>query len=88
MELTHDTTETALSRQESLRVWMMRNGISYASIGRKIFVSGPNVGRLLMGETIPPHRHQQFLELGFPSELLPAPLYRKPGPKPKDAQAA
>ncbi len=83
MEFTSNTNLTQLNRQEALELWKRRNGLSFAEMGRRIGLTGEQVSNLCGSETMPPHRHLQLLGLGIPAELLPPPLYRKPGPKPK-----
>ncbi len=83
MKITTDTNLTILNRQEALDLWKKRAGLSFAEMGRRIGVTGENVSKLCAKETMPPHRHQQLLDLGVPIELLPKPLYCPPGPKPK-----
>ena len=83
MQTSFDANLTNLNRQEALEVWKRRTGISFAEMGRRIGVTGENVSKLCAQETMPIHRHAQLVEIGVPAELLPVPMYRKPGPKPK-----
>lgn len=72
------------TRQESLRLWMTRNGKSFNELGRQIGTTGHGVSWLCDQSTMPTHRHAQLVALGVPAELLPEAMDIKPGPKPKN----
>ncbi|MBU1229575.1 MAG: helix-turn-helix transcriptional regulator [Proteobacteria bacterium] len=74
---------TPLSRQEALRVWMSRNGLTFTEMARRMDVTSNNVSKLCDQDTMPVHRHAQLLGMGVPMELLPEALDLKPGPKPR-----
>lgn len=74
---------TPLSRQEALRVWMHRNGLTFTEMARRMDVTSNLVSKLCDQETMPVHRHMQLLGMGVPVELLPQALDIKPGPKPR-----
>lgn len=69
------------TRQESLVLWLKRNGIQQGDIAASLNIGKNTVSRWLRSETIPTWRHQQLLDFGIPAELLPAPVDIAPGPK-------
>ncbi len=75
---------TSLTRQEALRLWLSRNGLSFSELGRRLGVTPNSVSKLCDQETMPVRRHAQLLEQGLPAELLPRPEDIKPGPRPRD----
>lgn len=75
---------TSLTRQEALRLWLSRNGLSFSELGRRLGVAPNSVSKLCDQETMPVRRHAQLLEQGLPAELLPRPEDIKPGPRPRD----
>ncbi len=75
------------TRQEALRLHLVRVKLSFREIGRRINVSGSAIAKLCDQETMPVHRHAELMALGIPAELLPAPLNIKPGPKPRAVSA-
>jgi hypothetical protein len=70
-------------RMLDLRVWMIRNGITYASLGKSLGITGNGVQKLLQGERIPSVRHRELRNLGLPPHLLPPAQDVKCGPRPK-----
>ncbi|MBN2140859.1 MAG: helix-turn-helix transcriptional regulator [Desulfovibrionaceae bacterium] len=71
------------TRQESLRLYLGRAGLSFREIGRRIDVSGAAIAKLCNQETMPTRRHAELIAMGIPAGLLPEPLDIKPGPKPR-----
>lgn len=68
------TAPQADPRMLDLRVWMLRNGVTYPQMGQALGgITGNAVQQLLKGERISTARHQDFLRLGVPAHLLPAP---------------
>lgn len=74
---------TSLTRQEALRIWLSRNGLTFSELGRRLGVTPNSVSKLCDQETMPVRRHAQLLEQGLPAELLPRPEDLKRGPKPR-----
>lgn len=72
------------SRKSRLRQWMFEREITFQAVAERTGVSLQTANRLLNADEIPAHRHEQFLNLGFPAELLPIPLDKKPGPKARE----
>lgn len=64
---------------KSLREWMDKQDITVRSIADRLNISVATASTLLRGETMPVQRHEALQHLGFPADLLPAPLDRKPG---------
>lgn len=64
-------------------MWMIRNDLSFAEMGRRLEVTANAVSKLCGQDTMPVTRHRQLVEQGVPVELLPAPMDIKPGPKPR-----
>ena len=63
----------------SLREWMESRDITVRSVASRLNVSVATASTLLRGETMPVNRHEALTVLGFPADLLPIPLDRKPG---------
>ncbi|MDL2306613.1 hypothetical protein LJC48_01100 [Desulfovibrio sp. OttesenSCG-928-C06] len=59
------------SRLTDLRVWMIRNNMSYGDIARSFGVSRSAVQAMVSRPRISSQRHQQLRELGIPEHLLP-----------------
>ena len=72
----------ATKRQKRLRLWMEEHGITVKQLAKDLGVAVRMARQYLSAETIPTIRHTQFTVLGFPLDLLPQPLDKKPGPKP------
>ena len=87
MQLASDTNQLlpvpqAASRYTDLRVWMLRNNVSCAGLGRSMGgITGNAVQQLLKGERISSARHAEFIALGLPKELLPPAVDVPRGPK-------
>lgn len=71
---------------KKLQNWMNERDITIRSLAERLQVSKGTMSQLLRSKTIPVRRHTALLHLGFPDELLPAPLDRKTGPQPKTPQ--
>jgi transcriptional regulator with XRE-family HTH domain len=84
MQLPISPNLTSLTRQEALRIWLSRNGLTFSELGRRLGVTPNSVSKLCDQETMPVRRHAQLLEQGLPAELLPRPEDIKPGPRPRD----
>lgn len=69
------------TRQESLRLWLTRNGIRQADIAKALDTGANTISRWLRADNIPTWRHQQLVKFGIPVELLPAAVDIPPGPK-------
>ena len=72
----------ATKRQQRLRDWMEQHNITVTQLAKDLGVAQRMVRQYISAETIPTVRHTQFVVLGFPLDLLPQPLDKKPGPKP------
>lgn len=83
MQLPITTNLTDLSRQERLRLWMHRNSLTFAALGRQLDLTGNAISKLCSQATMPTRRHAELIALGVPDELLPQALDIKPGPKPR-----
>lgn len=70
-------------RQRRLRDWLRAHDITIAALGRALGVSSSRAGELLVAETMPTWLYARCFSLGLPADLLPEPLDRKRGPKPK-----
>lgn len=71
----------ATNRQERLRLWMEDHEITVKQLAADIGVAKSMARQYLSAETIPTARHMQLVVLGFPLDLLPQPLDKKPGPQ-------
>lgn len=67
------------SRYDRLYAWMLDHRISYPALAKELGVSESGARRLCNSETIPVHRHDQLVQLGFPVDLLPAARDRPKG---------
>lgn len=74
------------TRIERLREWMRERDITNRAVAEKIGVALSSVHRFLNSEDIPTRHHAELLRLGFPVDLLPMPLDRKPGRKKLEAR--
>lgn len=74
------------ARIEQLRAWMKERDITHRAIAERIGVAVSSVHRILTSEDMPARHHAELLRLGFPGELLPPPLDRKPGRKKLEAR--
>lgn len=70
---------TELTRQERLLIWLRRAGIQYKDIAEQTGVKTAAVSKWFDGDTIPPYRHQQLVDMGIPADLLPLPVYKAGG---------
>jgi len=60
------------SRVTDLRVWMLRNGLTFASMGKALGgITGNAVQQLLKQDRISVVRHKEFIDFGVPAHLLP-----------------
>lgn len=71
----------ATKRQQRLRDWMEQHNITVTQLAKDLGVAQRMVRQYISAETIPTVRHTQFVVLGFPLDLLPQPLDKKPGPQ-------
>lgn len=69
----------SLTRQERLLIWLRRSGLQYREIAERTGVKTAAVSKWFDGDTIPPYRHQQLVDLGIPADLLPLPVYKAGG---------
>lgn len=69
------------ARISQLQKWMRERDITHRAIAERIGVAISSVHRFLNSEDMPVRHHEELLRLGFPVELLPEPLDRKPGRK-------
>lgn len=79
-------TISEIPRAERMRRWMSEYDITDRSIAEVLGITRARVTIMLNQETMPAKHHKAFLQLGFPAELLPRPLDKKPGPRPKTAR--
>lgn len=60
------------TRLMDLRVWMVRNGVTYVMLGAALGgITGTAVQQLLKGDRMPVARHSALLDWGVPEHLLP-----------------
>lgn len=83
MQTTLPLTQTDLTRQERLLVWLRRKGITQRAISVAIGVKDMSVNRWLYAERLPSWRVRQLVAFGIPEDLLPraedVACGRKPG---------
>lgn len=70
------------TKQEVLSLWLKRQKLTFADVGKELNVTGSNARKLLYGETAPTHRVKALKEIGIPEALLPIAKDIPPGPKP------
>lgn len=73
---------TELSPKEKMKIWIMRGGMSFAQIAKKMEMTAGGVSRLFNSATIPTERHTQLVKLGIPLEFIPTGCDIPTGPKP------
>ena len=71
----------ATKRQQRLRNWMEQHNITVNQLAKDLGVAVRMARQYISAETIPTMRHTQLVVLGFPLDLLPQPLDKKPGPQ-------
>jgi hypothetical protein len=60
------------SRLVDLRVWMLRNGVTFPKIGKALGgITGAAVQQMLKSKRISFARHKDLTDFGVPSHLLP-----------------
>lgn len=84
MQFTEQISLTDLSREEKLKIWMGRAGVTYRKLAKHLGVGVSSTIALCRGETMPTRRHSQCVDFGIPAELLPEAKDLNPGPKPKN----
>lgn len=72
----------ATNRKQRLREWMRQKHYTIRKLADDLGVVERMARQYLSAETISTKRHTQLVVLGFPQDLLPQPLDKKPGPKP------
>lgn len=72
----------ATQRKQRLREWMRQNSYTVRKLADDLGVVERMARQYLSAETISTKRHTQFVVLGFPQDLLPQAMDKKPGPKP------
>lgn len=71
----------ATKRQKLLRSWMDDHEITVSQLAKDLGVAVRMARQYISAETIPTIRHTQFVVLGFPLDLLPQAVDKKPGPQ-------
>lgn len=77
------TTNHNAKRYGQLLAWMSELDISFTAVGEQLGVSNTYVRRFCQNDTCPTRHHSKLIELGFPAELLPAPVDKPKGPQRK-----
>ena len=71
-----------LTMDEKREIWLKRNGCTVKRLAEVAGVTVSVLSRTLRNPTMPVAQHQALVQLGIPSEFLPQPLDKKPGPRP------
>lgn len=71
----------ATKRQKRLRLWMEEHEITVKQLAKDLGVAVRMARQYISAETIPTIRHTQLVVLGFPLDLLPQAVDKKPGPQ-------
>lgn len=79
-----ELTQSTLTRQELLRIWLYRRGITKTQIAKAIGVTIMAVTHWFESERIPTRRHSQLVDLGIPPELLPVAEDLPRGPRSRE----
>lgn len=100
MQFTLDSNRTptdaqATERVRELRVWMLRNGVTFPAMGQHMRgvtgrpVTGSAVQKAIKNSRMPVDNHKALVDAypGLPTDLLPLPENRKSGPPPKNSTA-
>lgn len=67
-----------------LLIWCEEHGITMTAIAGELGLkSEGSVRGFLQSDTMPTAHHARMVKLGFPVELLPEPMDKKPGRVPK-----
>lgn len=84
MTFSPDHNQTHWDRQAELRVWMIRNKVTFVQLGVVMGnVTASAVQKSVRRPHMPVRNHKALVEFGVPAELLPPPLNVPSGPKPK-----
>ena len=81
-------TQSELTRQERLLIWLYREGITKMQIAKAIGVSPIAVTLWFQSERIPKWMHKQLVDVGIPYELLKEAVDIARGPRPKESKLA
>ena len=84
MESTIQLKLSEIPRNEKLKLWLKIQNKSLRSIAQKVGLSQSTVAQHCANDTMPTRLYQHFISLGADPELLPEPLDRRPGPKPRE----
>lgn len=84
MESTIQLRLSEIPRNEKLKLWLKLRGKTLRSIAQEVGLSLSTVALHCTHDTMPTRLYQHFIDLGVDPELLPEPLDRRPGPKPRD----
>lgn len=77
METTFDSNQLSHGQQADprlldLRVWMIRNGLTFPKIGKALGgITGSAVHQMLKAHRISFERHRELMDFGVPGHLLP-----------------
>ena len=71
-----------LTADEKREIWLKRNGCTVKRLAEVAGVTVSVLSRTLRNPTMPVAQHQALVQFGVPSEFLPQPLDKKPGPRP------
>ena len=72
------------TRKDKLKGWLCAHRLTYAGIGAQLGMAAASVFHIFNSDTARPERVEQLRSLGIPEDLLPAPHYTPPGPKPRE----
>lgn len=72
-----------LTRDEKREIWCRRQGETLLSLAQVAGVHKSTLSVHLRSVTMPVAQHARLVEYGVPVDLLPDPLDRRSGPKPR-----
>lgn len=72
-----------LTRDEKREIWLKRTGNTLRSLAEVAGISLSTMSNHMRNATMPSRQYEALVAYGVPEEVLPDPLDRKPGPKPK-----
>lgn len=77
-------TPEEIRRRAEVKIWMEINEVTAAWAGEQLGVSPSAIRKwMFYSDTIKPENRERLLRIGFPPELVPPGVYKKPGPLPK-----
>lgn len=76
-----------LTREEKREIWLRRTGYTLKILAQVAGVSLTTLSLHMRNKTMPVRQHETLVAFGVPPEILPEPLDKKSGPKPRTLES-